>query len=136
MIIAAESKPAATIGNSTDISRLLSDTAIRDMQPDESVTAAAIDVLNRAFAADPAAIHSMLCVRIPCNRALADDPTVVVEPGHVGYTLDVMGLINGLLSELGQPLISTYTDDEPDLDGTHRLLGFRRYRYYTYSPER
>ena len=104
--------------------------------PAESITDAAIDVLNRAFAADPAAIHSLLCVRIPCNRAMADDPTVVVEQGHVGYTLDVMGLINGLLGELDRALVATRVDDEPDLDGTYRLLGFRRDRPYTYSPPR
>ena len=87
-------------------------------------------MLNRAFAADPDAVHAMVCNRVPCNNALADDPTVVVSAGLVagsGPTVGMMGLLNGLLGEIGIPLVVTKFDEEPDADGRHKMLGFCEY---------
>lgn len=106
---AAESKPA-------------------ESKPAETINDVVVRVLNKAFAVDPAAMHAMLCNRIPCNQAMADDPTIVVMPSVVGgYTLGLMGIVNGMLGELAQPLASACYADEIDPDGSHWLLGFCRY---------
>jgi hypothetical protein len=39
----------------------------------------ASDALQKAFEADGNAIHSLICNRVPCNQALADDPFVQVD---------------------------------------------------------
>ena len=62
----------------------------------------AVRILNEAFVADPAAIHSLLCNRVPCNQTLADHPSVVVDVAeHVGSqafaTVGLVGLLNGVL---------------------------------------
>ena len=88
----------------------------------------AVRALNRAFRADPAAIHALLCNRVPCNVALADDPAVVVEANPVldcGWTVSALGLINGVLTELGLPVVASRWGDEVNADGHRALLGFQ-----------
>ena len=69
---------------------------------------AVVAALNAAFAADPQAVHALLCNRVPCNRSLADDPFFVVEESRVldeGFTIDALGLVNGVLGAAGLPLV-------------------------------
>lgn len=54
----------------------------------------AIEVLNRALAADPEAIASLLACRVPCNNTLAADPTIQVNGDDM--SIGALGLINGL----------------------------------------
>lgn len=83
-------------------------------------------VMNRAFAADSEAVHAMLCNRVPCNMTLADDPTIVVATSVVSegqFNVGLVGFINGILDEMGLPLLGSKWSD-PKEDGTRTLLGF------------
>ena len=99
-------------------------------KPAEWITDVFVRVLARAFAADPSAIQALLGHRVPCNQVLADDPTIGVQPG-TAYTLGTLGLLNGLLGELGQPPVATRYGGWPRADGSERLLGFRRHQPLT-----
>ena len=55
-----------------------------------------IAYLNSLVETDSLAIRAMLCMRIPCNEALADDPTCIVDQWEQGFTVGLMGLINGM----------------------------------------
>lgn len=92
----------------------------------------AVEVMQSAFEADPNAIHALTCMRVPCGKALVDHPTVLVDRSPVlGRDLaqvGVMGLINGILSAMGQPLVALKFDDEQDEFGRHKLLGFCEYQ--------
>ena len=66
----------------------------------------AVDVLNRALAEDPEAMRKLMSeAYVPCNRALADDPTIQVhtEKVEVGgilgdfFSVGALGLINGII---------------------------------------
>ena len=56
----------------------------------------AVEVLNRAVASDLDAIANLLKVRVYCNEALANDPTIQVLVQEDQRTLGTLGLINGL----------------------------------------
>jgi hypothetical protein len=57
----------------------------------------AITVLNRALAADKAAIGVLLSLRTPCNDTLANDPTIQVRRNSdETHAIGMLGLINGL----------------------------------------
>lgn len=60
----------------------------------ESVTIKdVVALLNRAAKKDLVAMRSLIETRVPCNKALGDDPTILVtEEGSVG----LLGIINGL----------------------------------------
>jgi hypothetical protein len=92
-----------------------------------------ISCLNEAFAADPLAMRLLLINRVQCNRSLADHPTIVCDdcapfglPDQ--FTLGSLGLVNGVLGALGLPLVASGWSDQPDAEGRHTLLGFRRYQ--------
>jgi hypothetical protein len=57
-----------------------------------------LSVLNRATVADRDAIAALIEARVPCNQALADDPTIQVgscrEPGT--YTVGLLGILSGI----------------------------------------
>jgi len=72
----------------------------------------AVEVLNRALGEDHEAIAELFNKRVPCNEALAKDSTIQVlqhrSDSYVrdmlfngydagGYTLGVLGLINGII---------------------------------------
>lgn len=92
--------------------------------------AVAVNVLNEALRRDPSAIQALFAHRVPCNSALAQDPTIQVAqegeavPGgrsHSSWSLGMMGLLNGLfgIDERGWGHICGRWDTE---SGT--LLGF------------
>lgn len=63
----------------------------------------AVEVLNRALDADPDAISELIFTRVPCNDALADDPTIQVGAReHKGAPVPgttevgILGIINGI----------------------------------------
>ncbi len=86
--------------------------------------------LNGAFVADPATIHALVCVHVPCNLALADDPFVQVCENEScgGYNVGVLGILNGILEPLTGERIAFAWDD--DKDHPHPL-GFRLYQPQT-----
>ena len=64
----------------------------------------AIAVLNRIHAADPTVLPALIAYRVPCNRAVADDPTVQVgtSGGRTSklddptFEVGLLGVINGI----------------------------------------
>lgn len=91
----------------------------------------AVRILNEAFAADPAAIHALQCIRIPCGNALVDHPTVIVDGAHaVGKpeqaTIGLLGLLNGVLEAMTGKRAATHWE-MPDDGRGGRLIGFRIY---------
>jgi hypothetical protein len=54
--------------------------------------------LNEALDSDYNAIATLTGMRIPCNKALADHPTIQVRAEKDGtFTLGLIGLLNGLI---------------------------------------
>ena len=64
---------------------------------DKLSAAHVVDVLNRVFEADPKAISDLIEARVPCNRQLADDPTVQVSEDDGKYLVGLLGIVNGLV---------------------------------------
>ncbi len=77
---------------------------------------AAVNMLQSAFAADPAAIHALVCNRVPCNGALEAHPHVIVDASPViqsTATVGALGLINGMLLALDcDHVVGLRFDDE------------------------
>jgi hypothetical protein len=96
---------------------------------EKSQTEKIIDSLNSAYKADPGAIHSLICNVVPCNSALVDHPNVVVAENQVTkqYTVGALGLVNGVLSAAGLPLVAIKWSDTKDKDGRYTFLGFCEY---------
>jgi len=62
----------------------------------ESITVEdVLDVLNRAVEKDPGAMSALVEQRIPCNRALADDPTIQVAAKDDDFKVGFLGVLNG-----------------------------------------
>lgn len=81
-------------------------------------------LLNEAYEADPAAIHALVCNRVPCNERLATTPVQTeknkVTPKPSRY-VTAIGLLNGLLAPTQQRLTTHWVADH---DGNPRLSGF------------
>jgi len=68
----------------------------------EEMQATVLRYLNSAVAADPAAIHSLIMCRVPCNQQLVDHDHAIVDGADGGlYYVGLLGVINGLLTSLG-----------------------------------
>lgn len=81
----------------------------------------AVRILNEAFAADPAAIETLLSVSYNCNQALADHPTVQIREGEYGPRIGSLGLINGIVDAMtGERVAAIY--------GENGLEGFTLYK--------
>ena len=94
-----------------------------------------IAFLNSLVAIDPYAMAELLCIRVPCNQALADHPSVQVAAGgeRSGYTfiapntfrVGMLGVLNGFCGTLDDgprkgwgPIAAIYDDG--------KLLRFER----------
>jgi hypothetical protein len=95
-------------------------------------------LLTEAFKADPGAMHALLCNRVPCNEALADDPFIPVDgvPQQVQqagetqtrtlFQVGLLSLVNGIMSTQCQPPIEAiFSDTEDEKTKRHALLGFQ-----------
>lgn len=87
-----------------------------------------VDCLNKAFKADPDAIHALMVNRVPCNTDLANDEHVFVSVNKIlsdkSYTVGVLGLINGILSANDLPLVAMVIDDGADVKDIKHFYGF------------
>lgn len=87
--------------------------------------------LNEAFDDDPQAMQALLRNVVPCNEDLALHPTIVVGKNEVledgGWEVGTLGVVNGVLSSLGVPLVASKWS-EPDDIGKPTLLGFCEYK--------
>lgn len=92
----------------------------------------AVECLNVAFKADPNAIHALIVNRVPCNRSLADDPFIQVDGSPVlppeSFQVGALGLVNGVLSASGLPMVAIQFTDDMDGDGRRKILGFCEYK--------
>ncbi len=80
-----------------------------------------VDVLNDAFKTDPNAIDSLLCCRVPCNKAMLDHPTIqVLTKNQNGDfpTVGLLGLLNAISAIDGHRIWADYDTD------THCLIRF------------
>lgn len=99
-----------------------------------------VELLNAAFAKDPNAVHALIINRVPCNREFAYDPHIPVDvvpvlPGE-HFQVDAIGLINGILSANGMPLVAAKWSDERDEEGRFKLVGFCEYKPSQSDPEK
>lgn len=54
-----------------------------------------VTYFNQLLAIDRPAIAAMFANRVPCNKAMADHPTVQVTAQHGGYHVGLIGILNG-----------------------------------------
>lgn len=85
-----------------------------------------VDYLNSAFKSDPAAIHALICINIPCNQELVDHPDVVVNKNNLvgNYMVSTLGFLNGALTASGMKRIAMKWSDTKDKDGRYEFQGF------------
>lgn len=82
-----------------------------------------VDLLNELLEFDPVAINALCKNRLPCNRALADHPTVTVDdPEPDKFTVGLLGIIEGIVGIDGQ-LVASIDDDNGGIVG-FRLIDF------------
>jgi hypothetical protein len=55
-----------------------------------------VEVMNSALEMDPAAVYALVESRVPCNRELADHPTIQVSAEGGKYGVGLLGVLNGL----------------------------------------
>lgn len=79
----------------------------------------AINALNDMVKTDRATIKNLLSIRIECNEALADHPTVQVMADNHKYRVGLLGIINGIFgaNDEGIGFIAAEYDDEGKLMG-------------------
>jgi len=89
----------------------------------EVTTEQVVEYLNSIYKADPNAIHSLMCNRVPCtNDNLLNHPHFVVSNSIAAEGTNlagVLGMINGMLTSLKLEKVALSFDDE-----THKCLGF------------
>ena len=56
------------------------------------------DLLNEALTLDPTAVATLVGMRVPCNKELADHSTVQVrQDGENTFSVGLLGLLNGII---------------------------------------
>jgi hypothetical protein len=74
-----------------------------------------IETLNRIHKADPTVLPKLIDIRVPCNKEVADDPTVQVDAREGQTSIGVLGLLNGIAGDNKQGIIYAIFDDENKL---------------------
>ena len=97
------------------------------MPPNADLLSIALRVLNKAYTADPAAIHSIVNLRVPCNQILADHPTIQVGVNQFGsnesFDVGLVGILNGIIeAATGQRIAVAISND-----GEGTVSGFIAY---------
>ena len=64
--------------------------------PDSMSVDDAIAYLNELIELDRPAIAALIANRVPCNQVLADHPTAQCGARHGGFTIGMLGVLNGL----------------------------------------
>jgi hypothetical protein len=89
----------------------------------------AVDVLNRALAADPDAINALFAHRAPCNDELAHDPDVMVRAfDNEPQTVGLLGVINGCIG--GDKVIAM----EANHVSEHQTTGLKIESFQVFDP--
>lgn len=87
-----------------------------------SVTAAALKVLRDAYATDAAAVEALFMRQACCSKELAGHAHIQVRQIGPEHTVTPLGLVNGILSSLGEPMIAA------KMDTNFGLMGFQVYK--------
>lgn len=66
-------------------------------QVNETLANQIIGRLNEIAATDPLAIDTLLKIRVPCNKAMADHPMVQVFSVEGGGMVGMLGILNGIV---------------------------------------
>lgn len=87
-----------------------------------------IDFLNDLIKTDKPALAALIANRVPCNRELAEHPTVQVAQQNDGFHVGMLGILNGLfgIHETGQGPIAFYFTDDGNLLKVGRTTLARR----------
>lgn len=83
-----------------------------------------VDLLNSGFEADPSAMHSLIINRVPCRASLADHPEIIVDNLSTGFTVGILGILNGLLNKAGSKELVALQWDNTVENGLPKVLGF------------
>ncbi len=80
-----------------------------------------VDLFNELHGLDPDFLLPLIETRLPCNQAIADHPTVVVDGDDVGgpWRVGLLGILEGIAGIDGQ-LIGMLVDEN-----TKKLTGFK-----------
>jgi len=82
-----------------------------------------IDYLNELLELDRPAVAALIANRIPCNREMADHPSVQVSSQHGGYHVGMLGILNGIfgIDEEGfGGIVAVF--EEPFIEGEYNYL--------------
>jgi len=63
---------------------------------DELIADRIVEVMNSALESDPAAVYALTEARVPCNKALAEHPTIQVAADGGKFGVGLLGVLNGL----------------------------------------
>mgnify|MGYP003455689220 CR=1 FL=1 len=94
-----------------------------DNEDREFAQSIVLGLLNEAHGMDPTAIESIMDNRVNVSWAVANHPHIVVGGTEQNPHLGSLGLINGILSALGIPLVAI----EYDQDHLDEILRFVPY---------
>lgn len=76
---------------------VLEETIAKDRaRPDLYMAQAIVNLLNSALELDRPAVGALIANRVPCNLALAEHPVIECGAAHGGYTVGLLGFLNGL----------------------------------------
>jgi hypothetical protein len=86
----------------------------------------AVDYLNDLCDCDVAAMHALVCNRVPCGEALADHESCQVLPQSDSFFVGMLGVINGMFGtdENGYGQIEIVFRDSPEKNWND-FIGFR-----------
>lgn len=73
-----------------------------------------VDVLNKALTLDPEAMTALVNMRVPCNEALAQHPTIeVLQQEDSTYRVGLVGILNGICREcpIERPIVAEFSDN-------------------------
>ena len=96
------------------------------MNNKEEIFNSILELLNTAYEADPAAIHALICNRVPCNEKLADHKNIIVEVNKAvgkgeSYNVGMLGVLVGIIDALTNRKICAKFDEG-------KLVGFGEYK--------
>jgi hypothetical protein len=71
----------------------------------ETLADTIIERLNDIARTDPVAMDALIKARVPCNKAMAEHPTVQVTATDEGGIVGILGLLNGIVGVIpdGRP---------------------------------
>lgn len=101
------------------------------MKNDSDLLTIFLRVLNEAYEADPAALHALVCNRVPCNRLLAEHATVQVETNIVAtgesFSVGMLGVINGICeATTGKRIAAMFSEQDRETKRS-KMIGFKEY---------